>query len=166
MVRPKASKCSKDIASEFAFAVTISSNNRGDLIARTGAFSIFSLLSRTAPTVIFHVVPFPFLKSNLTPLSFDILGLPCEQRSGFVQKWYIQRGAQQATGEVRIFTNSNPTSKSHEAIQSAFFSAIMHWLVLESESDFFWLCCSARLEHRCSTGGVGWIQMMYTIDDD
>ena len=51
MVRPKASQCVCDFASTFAFAVTAESSNREDLIARSGSFSIFALLSRVAPKV-------------------------------------------------------------------------------------------------------------------
>jgi len=51
MVRPKASKISRDVASAFALSVTTSSHHHEDLVARTGRFSIFTLFSRLAPKV-------------------------------------------------------------------------------------------------------------------
>ena len=51
MVRPKASKASCDLAHEFALAVTINTNNRFDMVARLGRYSLYAAFSHLAPMV-------------------------------------------------------------------------------------------------------------------
>ena len=51
MGRPKASHQNRDFAIAFADLVTIDSPGLYDWVARTGEYSIFTLLSRVAPNV-------------------------------------------------------------------------------------------------------------------
>ena len=51
MVRPKASNASCDLAYEFALAVTINTNNRFDMVARLGRYSLYAAFSHLAPMV-------------------------------------------------------------------------------------------------------------------
>ena len=49
MVRPKASKISCEIASTFAMIVTVETENKDDLLARIGPYSIYAVFSRLVP---------------------------------------------------------------------------------------------------------------------
>ena len=51
MVRPKASNASCDLGHEFALAITINTNNRFDMVARLGRYSLYAAFSHLAPMV-------------------------------------------------------------------------------------------------------------------